>query len=102
MGAPYEDGGAGRVFIYHGSKQGVKAHPAQVSSCTSGYLELFSCLSTYFTYFPVISPSLQILSGKGYNMKLFGYSLAGNMDLDGNSYPDVAVGSLSDTAVIFR
>lgn len=35
-------------------------------------------------------------------MKLFGYSLAGNMDLDGNSYPDVAVGSLSDTAVIFR
>eukprot|EP00066_Takifugu_rubripes_P018741 XP_011608007.1 PREDICTED: integrin alpha-6 isoform X1 [Takifugu rubripes] len=72
VGAPNEEGGAGRVFIYHGSKQGVKTRPAQ------------------------------ILSGKGYNMKLFGYSLAGNMDLDGNSYPDVAVGSLSDTAVIFR
>lgn len=44
----------------------------------------------------------QVLSGKEHNMRLFGYSLAGNMDLDGNMYPDVAVGSLSDTAVIYR
>uniref|UniRef100_A0A8C4NHY9 Integrin, alpha 6b n=1 Tax=Dicentrarchus labrax TaxID=13489 RepID=A0A8C4NHY9_DICLA len=29
--------------------------------------------------------------------KMFGYSLAGNMDLDANSYPDLAVGSLSDS-----
>uniref|UniRef100_A0A8C9VZ43 Integrin subunit alpha 6 n=1 Tax=Scleropages formosus TaxID=113540 RepID=A0A8C9VZ43_SCLFO len=36
------------------------------------------------------------------NVKLFGYSLAGNMDLDKNSYPDVAVGSLSDTLFIYR
>ena len=35
-------------------------------------------------------------------MRLFGYSLAGNLDLDGNSYPDLAVGSLSDTALIYR
>lgn len=44
----------------------------------------------------------QILSGKEHNLRLFGYSLAGNMDLDGNMYPDVAVGSLSDTAIIYR
>uniref|UniRef100_A0A8D3D3K5 Integrin subunit alpha 6 n=1 Tax=Scophthalmus maximus TaxID=52904 RepID=A0A8D3D3K5_SCOMX len=37
-----------------------------------------------------------------HELRLFGYSLAGNMDLDGNSYPDLAVGSLSDTALIYR
>lgn len=72
VGAPSDEGGAGRVFIYHGSKRGVKTSPAQ------------------------------ILSGKEHNVEFFGYSLAGNMDLDGNLYPDVAVGSLSDAAVIFR
>lgn len=30
VGAPYDEGGAGRVFIYHGSKRGVKTSPAQV------------------------------------------------------------------------
>ncbi|XP_058477547.1 integrin alpha-6 isoform X1 [Solea solea] len=72
IGAPYEDRGAGRVYIYHGSAQGINTSPAQ------------------------------ILSGKDHNLQLFGYSLAGHMDLDGNSYPDLAVGSLSDTALIFR
>lgn len=33
---------------------------------------------------------------------MFGYSLAGNMDLDKNQYPDLAVGSLSDAVVVFR
>ncbi|XP_074550667.1 integrin alpha-6 isoform X2 [Halichoeres trimaculatus] len=72
VGAPYEEGGAGKVYIYHGSAEGIKVTPAQ------------------------------ILSGKQHNMKLFGYSLAGNMDLDTNSYPDIAVGSLSDSALIYR
>uniref|UniRef100_A0A4W6EX59 Integrin, alpha 6b n=1 Tax=Lates calcarifer TaxID=8187 RepID=A0A4W6EX59_LATCA len=35
-------------------------------------------------------------------LKLFGYSLAGNMDLDKNSYPDLAVGSLSDSVFVTR
>uniref|UniRef100_A0A8C4P1D2 Integrin, alpha 6a n=1 Tax=Dicentrarchus labrax TaxID=13489 RepID=A0A8C4P1D2_DICLA len=70
IGAPYDDGGAGNVYIYHGSAQGIKTSPAQV--------------------------------GFSHNVRLFGYSLAGNMDLDSNSYPDVAVGSLSDTALIYR
>lgn len=48
------------------------------------------------------SLSSKILSGKAHGIRLFGYSLAGNMDLDGNSYPDLAVGSLSDSAVIYR
>ncbi|XP_051938758.1 integrin alpha-6 isoform X3 [Hippocampus zosterae] len=72
IGAPYDDGGAGMVYIYHGSARGISTRPAQ------------------------------IISGKDYNIRLFGYSLAGNMDLDGNSYPDLAVGSLSDSALIYR
>lgn len=43
--------------------------------------------------------SFQILEGKS---PYFGYSIAGNMDLDRNSYPDVAVGSLSDSVAVFR
>uniref|UniRef100_A0A3Q1F4J7 Integrin, alpha 6a n=2 Tax=Acanthochromis polyacanthus TaxID=80966 RepID=A0A3Q1F4J7_9TELE len=72
VGAPHDDGGAGKVYIYHGSAEGISISPAQ------------------------------ILSGKEHNIRFFGYSLAGNMDLDGNSYPDLAVGSLSDTALIYR
>ncbi|KAF6727624.1 Integrin alpha-6 [Oryzias melastigma] len=44
----------------------------------------------------------QVISGKPFGVKLFGYSLAGNMDLDKNSYPDLAVGSLSDAVFVFR
>ncbi|XP_049325658.1 integrin alpha-6b isoform X1 [Astyanax mexicanus] len=72
IGAPYEDGGMGSVYIYHGSDSGLKLKPAQV------------------------------LKGKDLNIKLFGYSLAGNMDLDNNQYPDLAIGSLSDTIAVFR
>ncbi|XP_041117786.1 integrin alpha-6-like isoform X3 [Polyodon spathula] len=66
------DGVSGKVFIYHGSKSGINTKAAQ------------------------------ILDGQDFGIKFFGYSLAGNMDLDGNSYPDIAVGSLSDALFVFR
>ncbi|XP_076839289.1 integrin alpha-6b isoform X2 [Brachyhypopomus gauderio] len=72
VGAPYDDGQAGCVYIYHGSAAGLKQDPAQV------------------------------LKGRDQNIKLFGYSLAGNMDLDNNQYPDLAIGSLSDTVAVYR
>ncbi|XP_061579506.1 integrin alpha-6 isoform X2 [Cololabis saira] len=72
VGAPHDDDGSGMVYIYHGSAQGIKTDPAQK------------------------------LLGKEHNIRFFGYSLAGNMDVDGNSYPDLAVGSLSDAAFIYR
>uniref|UniRef100_A0A8C2I7Y6 Integrin, alpha 6b n=1 Tax=Cyprinus carpio TaxID=7962 RepID=A0A8C2I7Y6_CYPCA len=65
VGAPYDSNGAGNVYIFHGSPQGLK--------------------------------KTQVLGGKDHNVKLFGYSLAGNMDLDRNYYPDLAIGSLSDS-----
>lgn len=35
-------------------------------------------------------------------MTLFGYSLSGNLDVDDNLYPDLAVGSLSDSVFVYR
>ncbi|XP_056148468.1 integrin alpha-6-like isoform X2 [Lampris incognitus] len=73
VGAPYDDEGTGNVYIYFGSKDGLASKKAS-----------------------------QVLSGQPLGMKLFGYSLAGNMDLDKNSYPDLAVGSLSDSVFVYR
>uniref|UniRef100_A0A8C0HEI3 Integrin subunit alpha 6 n=1 Tax=Chelonoidis abingdonii TaxID=106734 RepID=A0A8C0HEI3_CHEAB len=70
VGAPYND--FGKVFIYHGSKNGINTKPAQ------------------------------ILDGKKSSVQYFGYSITGNMDLDRNSYPDIAVGSLSDSVSVYR
>ncbi|XP_032045939.1 integrin alpha-6 isoform X2 [Aythya fuligula] len=64
--------GSGKVYIYHGSKKGINTKPAQ------------------------------ILDGEKTGTNFFGYSIAGNMDLDKNSYPDIAVGSLSDSVSVFR
>ncbi|MGH0167059.1 UNVERIFIED_CONTAM: hypothetical protein FKN15_054799 [Acipenser sinensis] len=63
--------GDGKVYIYHGSASGINTKPAQV------------------------------LDGEGVGVKLFGYSLSGGMDIDGNSYPDLVVGSLSDSVVLY-
>ncbi|XP_047597231.1 integrin alpha-7 isoform X3 [Lutra lutra] len=64
--------GDGKVFIYHGSSLGV-----------------------------VVKPS-QVLEGEAVGVKSFGYSLSGGLDVDGNHYPDLLVGSLADMAVLFR
>ncbi|XP_076000805.1 integrin alpha-6-like isoform X2 [Genypterus blacodes] len=73
VGAPYDSNGAGNVYIYHGSDKGLNS-----------------------------KKDAQILSGEPLGVKLFGYSLAGNMDLDRNTYPDLAVGSLSDSVFVYR
>lgn len=44
----------------------------------------------------------QVLEGEAVGIKSFGYSLSGSLDVDGNHYPDLLVGSLDDTAVLFR
>uniref|UniRef100_A0A665VVY1 Integrin, alpha 6b n=1 Tax=Echeneis naucrates TaxID=173247 RepID=A0A665VVY1_ECHNA len=66
VGAPYDNEGAGAVYIYSGSATGLSSKKA-----------------------------VQVL-------KMFGYSLAGNMDLDKNAYPDLAVGSLSDSVFVYK
>ncbi|XP_008331975.1 integrin alpha-6b isoform X2 [Cynoglossus semilaevis] len=73
VGAPYDDDNSGKVYIYGGSKSD----------------------------FSFKKPT-QVLSGQPLGITLFGYSLAGNMDLDKNSYPDLAVGSLSDAVFVYK
>uniref|UniRef100_A0A669Q047 Integrin subunit alpha 7 n=2 Tax=Phasianus colchicus TaxID=9054 RepID=A0A669Q047_PHACC len=70
VGAPFD--GAGKVYIYHGSKLGIVVKPAQV------------------------------LDGEGVGVTTFGYALSGGVDVDGNLYPDLLVGSLSDSVVLYR
>ncbi|TPP62098.1 Integrin alpha ina-1 [Fasciola gigantica] len=77
VGAPYgEDGGL--VFVYHGSKSGHIGSPSQVI-CRE------------------IIQTTQRLEGLGFAVGLNG------LDLDGNTYPDMAIGApLSDTVIVLR
>ncbi|XP_074526414.1 integrin alpha-7 isoform X2 [Halichoeres trimaculatus] len=64
--------GDGKVFIYRGSDAGIETKPAQV------------------------------LDGRDFDVRRFGYSISGGLDIDKNDYPDVAVGSLNNSVVLFR
>ncbi|XP_076595871.1 integrin alpha-6-like [Chaetodon auriga] len=64
--------GSGRVYLYYGSPDVVSKKPSQV-----------------------LSPASE-------KVTLFGYSLSGNLDVDNNQYPDLAVGSLSDSVFVYR
>ncbi|XP_061444958.1 integrin alpha-3 isoform X2 [Rhineura floridana] len=72
VGAPFE--GSGKVYIYHSGVGGLVDQP------------------------------LQVISGEdlGPGIKTFGYSFSGGMDVDGNSYPDLLVGTLSENILLLR
>ncbi|GAB5576971.1 integrin alpha-9 isoform X4 [Prionailurus iriomotensis] len=75
IGAPKEDDFSGAVYIYHGDASGVVP---QYSMKLSGQK---------------ISPVLG----------MFGQSISGGIDMDGNGYPDVTVGAfMSDSVVLLR
>ncbi|KAB0378112.1 hypothetical protein FD755_009690 [Muntiacus reevesi] len=75
IGAPKEDDFSGAVYIYHGDARGMVP---QYSMKLSGRK---------------ISPVL----------RMFGQSISGGIDMDGNSYPDVTVGAfMSDSVVLLR
>uniref|UniRef100_UPI0037E8BF5E integrin alpha-3-like isoform X2 n=1 Tax=Semicossyphus pulcher TaxID=241346 RepID=UPI0037E8BF5E len=72
VGAPFHE--TGSVMIWTGSKKGVSAKPSQV------------------IWGSRVSPGF----------RTFGYSLSGGLDVDGNKYPDLLVGSLDDTVALLR
>ncbi|XP_050696732.1 integrin alpha-5-like [Eriocheir sinensis] len=75
VGAP---GAGGRVYIYRGGQGGLDPKPTQVIHGSS--------------FFPTATPSFS-----------FGFSLAGGVDMDGNGYPDLLIGSPDqDAAVLLR
>lgn len=52
-----------------------------------------------------IPSQTQVISGSELgpaSMRTFGYSLSGGLDVDGNSYPDLLVGSLAERIVLLR
>lgn len=88
VGAPYDGPRLrGAVYIYHGSEKGVRKTYSQVI-----YAEDVS-------FGPSVQPSMFSVD----HPETFGFSVTGGIDLDGNDYPDFAVGSyLSNTAFFFR
>ena len=74
VGAPYSGTeGQGVVYIYRGSAAGVREKPSQVITG-----------STIRT-----------------NMRSFGFSLSGAVDMDNNQYPDMLVGSAHSNQVTY-
>jgi len=77
IGAPYEEGG-GAVYIYLGSKDGIKKNAVQIIHATD-------------------------LPSRAGVTRTFGYALSGSMDLDKNGYPDLLVGAYEqDSAILLR
>uniref|UniRef100_A0A3B3TLJ3 Integrin alpha-3-like n=1 Tax=Poecilia latipinna TaxID=48699 RepID=A0A3B3TLJ3_9TELE len=72
VGAPFHDTGC--VMIWTGSKEGISAKPSQMIEGRS------------------VAPGF----------RTFGYSLAAGVDVDGNHYPDLLVGSLDDSVALLR
>ncbi|KAM7371340.1 hypothetical protein PAMP_008594 [Pampus punctatissimus] len=72
VGAPFHE--TGSVMIWTGSSRGLSVEPSQVIQGSR------------------ISPGF----------RTFGYSLSGGLDVDGNKYPDLLVGSLDNTVALLR
>uniref|UniRef100_UPI00398E4435 integrin alpha-9 isoform X2 n=1 Tax=Pristiophorus japonicus TaxID=55135 RepID=UPI00398E4435 len=75
IGAPNENDYGGAVYIYHGDANGI------------------------------VSKYSMRLSGQTINplLRMFGQSISGGLDMDGNAYPDVTIGAfMSDSVVLLR
>lgn len=79
VGAPYDGPfGNGAVYIFHGSPNGPLLKPSQIIK------------------------SEDIVESTPYP-RTFGFALSGGLDMDGNTYPDLAVGAYaSDQVYIFK
>ncbi|XP_050537137.1 integrin alpha-PS2 isoform X2 [Daktulosphaira vitifoliae] len=76
VGAPYDGlNELGAVYIYHGTRNGVREKYSQVIKSEDVYY--------------------------GRTVSTFGFSLAGGMDLDNNEYPDLIIGAYESDTVFY-
>ena len=75
MGAPYSNDNAGAVYLFLGTADGISTTPSQTITPLD------------FKFQP--------------GMKTFGWSISGDKDIDGNGYPDVAIGAYSSNHVTY-
>lgn len=82
VGAPYDGPNEqGAVYIFQGSANGVVKQYSQV----------------------IFAEDIQKSFSTFQYVDTFGFSISGGIDLDGNDYPDMAVGAyLSDASYFFR
>lgn len=76
IGAPYDEKGA--VYIYLGSAEGLIIEPSQV----------------------IRTDDLAKEVRNRRDLRTFGYSLSGGMDLDDNGYPDLLVGAYDTDSIL--
>lgn len=113
VGAPFE--GPGKVYIYHSSAGGLLPQPRQVPAPGSPSLgrrfpPSIRALGGCSGWIPnpwgleqwMRPPKIQVISGSELGLQTFGYALSGGLDVDGNSYPDLLVGSLAERVVLLR
>lgn len=81
VGAPFTNDGQGAVFIYHGNEP-----------------EKFSRKAAQEIYASQLQKSVS-----PFELKTFGASLSGGVDVDGNGYPDLAIGAYeSDLSFLLK
>ena len=92
VGAPYEDGGRGAIYVFFGGQSGLRS---------LGPIEGFHSAETAADQ--VIRASDLSNPEVPRELRTFGSALSGGSDMDGNGYPDLAVGAYESNYVfVFR
>ncbi|MGH0139711.1 UNVERIFIED_CONTAM: hypothetical protein FKN15_071862 [Acipenser sinensis] len=131
IGAPQEEDLQGAIYIYNGRKKGISQSYSQRISgningnvfkmfgqSVSGGIDVDGNGYPDYQQLRKCSSNTSAASGRGGGtsgevrisgningnvFKMFGQSVSGGIDVDGNGYPDVAVGAfMSDSAVVLR
>ena len=96
IGAPYEDNGSGAVYVFFGGAYGLKS-PTPIGRVVNAEDVAVQIIKS-----ADISQQMPALI-RSPSLRAFGSSLSGSIDMDGNGYPDLLVGSYrSDAIVLFR
>ena len=95
IGAPYEESGSGAVYVFFGGPYGIKTRSSigKVVNAEEAASQIIKSSDV----------SQRISASLRSPLEAFGSSLSGGLDMDGNEYPDLLVGSYrSDAVLLFR